>query len=642
MKKILASIMIVFLLVTCVCVAGAAEKDFKVDITGDSIVTKGETVTYEVSVKSISVSNGLNSATITVNYDTNFFDASSVEVADPSITNWNVSHIKSEGSVELSAYADMTKTYENVKNDGIIKFKITLKVRADAVEGSEKAIYVNPDINLTNGGYTDSNGVEYYENIDCAALDVKLQKQLPVPTGLSLADGTAKWDAVDNASSYILQLYKNGTKLGSETAVNATTYDFSSLITSGMGGAYTFTVKAESSSEAYTASNVSDPSDPYNYRGKLSSPKITVEVDKITGKVSYVITDSNPDEAVGSYIISIYKKGESEPLYEITGITEAGKGEIDKTLEGGKEYDFTVTAISSDNNPDTGNASSDESARATAKADSVTGITLGGSPLLSYIEGDTLNLSALVVTVKYASGEEVPVSLKDFEKYGITVSPKHGADLTLSMNGRKITVTLGSLTANEELVLVVESGECKHDGETEDEHKDATCGEDGYDKKVCKLCGVAVESEVIPATGNHQFSDWTWLFEPTQSIDGIRTHKCQICGKEENENVTYEDYLASQTTPGTSDTDPVITTPEQTEQTTEGQVNDPLGGLGNIGKIFLIALVVIFAIIVLFIVIAIWSESRGNRRRRSNRRAGSSGKRPPQNRGNNPQNRPRR
>jgi hypothetical protein len=212
------------------------------------------------------------------------------------------------------------------------------------------------------------------------------------------------------------------------------------------------------------------------------------------------------------------------------------------------------------------------------------------------------------------------------------------------MNGRKLVVTLGSMTAPEEYALVVESGECKHDGETEAEHKDATCGEDGYDKTVCKLCGVAIESTVIPATGNHQFNDWTWLFEPTQSIDGIRIHKCQICGREETENVTYEDYMASQTTPGTSDTDPVITTPDNSgagEITTETPINDPLGGLGNIGKIFLIILVIIFAVIVLFIVLAIWGESRGRRRRRSNKRAGSSAKRPPQNRGNG-QNRPGR
>ena len=460
MKKILASIMIVFLLVTCVCVAGAAEKDFKVDITGDSIVTKGETVTYEVSVKSISVSNGLNSATITVNYDTDFFDASSVEVADPAITNWNVSHIKSEGSVELSAYADMTKTYENVKNDGIIKFKITLKVRADAVEGSGKAIYVNPDINLTNGGYTDSNGVEYYENIDCAALDVKLQKKLPTPTGLSLTNGVATWDAVDNATGYAVQLYKNGTKLGSEIKTTATSHDFKSLIASNLGGAYTFTVKATSTNEAFTESAVSETSDPYNYRGKLATPSITVTINSITRELEYFITDSNPDEEVGSYVLRIYKKGSTEVLYEHTGITTAGKVHISQSLESGKEYGFTIIALPANNSPDVGNEASDESAPIYATADYISGISITKAPLLEYVEGETLNLSALVVTVTYSSGAETPVSLKDFEKYGISVTPANGADLTLSMNGRKLVVTLGSMTAPEEYAVVVESGEC--------------------------------------------------------------------------------------------------------------------------------------------------------------------------------------
>jgi hypothetical protein len=194
------------------------------------------------------------------------------------------------------------------------------------------------------------------------------------------------------------------------------------------------------------------------------------------------------------------------------------------------------------------------------------------------------------------------------------------------MDGRKIVVTLGTLTAAEEIAIVVESGECKHEGATTKEHLDPTCGEAGYDQTVCNLCGAPIIKTEIPATGNHEYSDWEWLFKPTESIDGMRYHKCNICGHDETQKMTYDEYQASLTTPPSDTT----TLPDETttpEETTEPDETDPapvggaLGNLGKIGKIFLYVLIAIFGIIVLFIVVAIWAESRRSRRRRSHKRA---------------------
>lgn len=54
---------------------------------------------------------------------------------------------------------------------------------------------------------------------------------------------------------------------------------------------------------------------------------------------------------------------------------------------------------------------------------------------------------------------------------------------------------------------------CAHE-HTEPQHKDATCTEDGYDRTVCKDCGMELSGTTIPATG-HSFKE------------GV----CTVCGK---------------------------------------------------------------------------------------------------------------
>lgn len=619
MKKLIAVLLISVLAVAAIAFNVSAAGDFSIDVTGKAVVNEGSTVEYVVTVNKVTYEGGLIGFDIEVSYDPEFFVLESVVGTAPE--TWNADFEDSEaGKVALYPAEKDGDGEKSISGDGkvsyTLKFKVLDEPKTDATEIKVVSASGNtPDFNSTENGIL-------------GKAEVVLQKKLSSPANLTFEGGVAKWDKVENAKDYSVQLYKDGKKIGGATTVAGTSKDFNDVVKKNLGGAYTFTVKANPKSEAFSVSDTVECEAPFNYRGSLSKPSIVVTSDRIRGNVNYVISDTNIDGVVGSYIIRIYEHGKEEHLYEIAGITEKGAGTVTKPLAGGSKYDFTLEAISADNNPDTGNASSGECDRVTIDYDTIIGIAVTQMPCLEYIEGDILDLSGMAVTVTFASGDEDPVTFKDFEKFGIITSMKHEADLTLSMDGRKIIVTLGNLTAAEEVAIVVESGECKHEGATTNEHLEPTCGEPGYDQTVCNLCGAPIIRTEIPATGKHEYSEWEWLFKPTETIDGMRYHKCGICGHDETEKMSYDEYMASQTTPPVTTTPEITTTPEvqitTPEETTGAVGGGSLGNLGRIGKIFLYILIAIFAIIVIFIIVAIWAESRRNRRRRSHRRANRS------------------
>ncbi len=629
MKKVLVavlSLMLVSLLFAFS--ASGAEPGFKVDISGATAVAAGDTVKYTVEVKDINIpssspddyASGLASLTVFVKYDTAFFDASSITVKMPELTNgkWEAFAKQTDGQIKIEVASEedgTTGKNPTVTDNGVLKFEISIKVKADAVEGSGKEIYIAEG---TEGG--DAN-LDIITNVTRSSLDVALVKKLAKPEGLSISssDYKAKWNAVENADSYVIQVYKDDEPLGKPLTATGTEYDLSMLIKNNFGGAYTFSVVAKSDSDLYKDSDAAT-SAPCNYRGKLLTPSIELTVDKIAGTVSYKITDKNLEDTVGTYIIKIYDKdgnpvGEDIPSSKLQGTI--------KDLEFGKKYNVTVTASSASlENTETGNYSSDESDKVSVTPDGIVGISVTKKPTLSYTEGETIDLSKMEITVDFAVASDAKIGKDKFEQYGITVTPKHGADAILSLNEKSITVTCGDLSAAEEMILEIKSGQCEH-ATTTPEHKDATCGEDGYDKVVCTICGVAVEDTPIPATGAHEYGDWSWLSTPTVNVDGVRQRTCKGCGNVENNQVTYAEYLAMQqgsttappdTTPGTTKpvTDPV--------ETTERRKSTAFGGVLDLGKIFLFALIAVLLVIVVFIVGAVYVESRRNRRRRSRSR----------------------
>ena len=57
----------------------------------------------------------------------------------------------------------------------------------------------------------------------------------------------------------------------------------------------------------------------------------------------------------------------------------------------------------------------------------------------------------------------------------------------------------------------------------------ASCGEAGSITYRCTICG-AEYTEVIPATGDHEYDDGVVVYEPTCGADGERVYTCVVCG----------------------------------------------------------------------------------------------------------------
>ncbi len=66
--------------------------------------------------------------------------------------------------------------------------------------------------------------------------------------------------------------------------------------------------------------------------------------------------------------------------------------------------------------------------------------------------------------------------------------------------------------------------------------EDATCGENGYKIRYCRICG-EYEDAVIPATGEHTFGEWEMWQYPTCTQEGINIRNCEICGETEEETI---------------------------------------------------------------------------------------------------------
>lgn len=129
---------------------------------------------------------------------------------------------------------------------------------------------------------------------------------------------------------------------------------------------------------------------------------------------------------------------------------------------------------------------------------------------------------------------------------------------------------------------------CKKEPGKEIEHKDATCGEDGYNKYQCDYekeaacpscnrtwtdelpalghlwredhrtgnCGVAgdiyyvcerdsshTKTEPVAPTGNHQFNAWHQTKAPTCMEEGEEKRECEVCGKHETHKLDKLDHV---------------------------------------------------------------------------------------------------
>ena len=624
-KKIALFICTLILAAAAVFAVSADDAKFTVELTGPEVVNTGKTVDYVLTVKGIKLTDGILGLDLTVNYDTEVFELADVKTTQPDGFSPEVNK-KTAGKVLLTVVELSSNKDNAVKKDGALKFTISLKVRDNASKTS--------DISLSNVECTDT---EFNPCTGTAnKLTVKIQKALAAPSPVSFDNGVAKWSAVANADSYSVQIYKDGKESGNPVSVKGTEYDFSKKLTS--GGSYCFTVVAVSDKPEYGDSEESAKSASYTVKGKLAAPKIVLSPDYENGGLKYQITDTNPDGSVAQYVIEIYSGTKNLADYEAAG--KAGNLPCDANIKAGNPYTAKVSAIAKNDKlySDSDESAASASAKAAAKIKNIAIKTL---PKLSYVDGEKLDLSALVVTVNYESGSE-DVKFADFEDFGLETSIANGKKLTISDTGKTIVVSFADKFTATTTALTVTTNECSHE-KTHMEQKAASCGEDGYERTVCDKCNAVIAEKIIPATGEHQYGDWEIKAEPTSELKGVKERVCSVCGHKQTEEIpaTGTSTSDSDENPGSTDGNGSgnnTTNPPTTDPATTTGGNKGTGKITDLGRIFLIVIIVIFSLLVLFLVGSVYLESRRNKARRARRNGNPNNRnRPGNGRGNNNQ-----
>ncbi|OLA54077.1 MAG: hypothetical protein BHW37_06875 [Firmicutes bacterium CAG:272_52_7] len=354
------------------------------------------------------------------------------------------------------------------------------------------------------------------------------------------------------------------------------------------------------------------------------------------GGLKYQITDTNPDGSVAQYVIEIYSGKNKLADYEAAG--KAGNLPCDTHIKAGTAYTAKVSAVAKNDKLYSDSDSSAASAAAKAAA-KIKNITIKTLPKLSYVDGEKLDLSALVVTVNYESGHE-DVKFADFEEFGLETSIANGKKLSVADTGKTIVISFADKFTATTTALTVTTNECTHE-KTHMEQKAPSCGENGWERTICDKCNAVIAEKVLPATGEHQYGDWEIKAEPTAELKGVKERICSVCGQKQTEEIPATGSSATDTgtNPGTTSgsgsgngsANPPTTDPEVTTGGNKGQ-----GKITDLGRAFLIILIVLFSLIVLFLVGSVYLESRRNKARRA-RRGGNpnSRNRPGDGRGNN-------
>ena len=637
MKKIALFICTLILAAAVAFAVSADDAKFTVELTGPEVVNAGKTVDYVLTVKGIKLTNGILGLDLAVNYDTEVFELADVKTTQPSSWETRVNK-KTAGTVVLTAYwtgadydPDLLKN-NVVKKDGALKFTISLKVKGNATKTSDISL---SNVECTTWELNDKGDVELNPRPGTAnRLTVKIRKALAAPSPVSFDNGVAKWSAVENADSYSVQIYKDGKESGSPVSAKGTEYDFSKKLTS--GGSYCFTVVAVSDKPEYGDSEESAKSASYTVKGKLAAPKVVLSPDYENGGLKYQITDTNPDGSVAQYVIEIYSGKNKLADYEAAG--KAGNLPCDTHIKAGTAYTAKVSAVAENDKLYSDSDSSAASAAAKAAA-KIKNIAIKTLPKLSYVDGEKLDLSALVVTVNYESGHE-DVKFADFEEFGLETSIANGKKLSVSDTGKTIVISFADKFTATTTALTVTTNECTHE-KTHMEQKAASCGEDGWERTICDKCNAVIAEKVLPATGEHQYGDWEIKAEPTAELKGVKERICSVCGQKQTEEIPATGSSATDpgTNPGTTtgngsgngSANPPTTDPAVTTGGNKGQ-----GKITDLGRAFLIILIVLFSLIVLFLVGSVYIESRRNKARRA-RRGGNpnSRNRPGDGRGNN-------
>lgn len=604
MKKLVSIILICLISLFTVISISGAETKYDVNITtigNTQAISVGQEVTVKVSCDNITAEKGLATADIDLKYDSSILKYLSSKSS--TVDGWTIEATeKTSNTINLFA-VDESLGDHNVTASGKIFFTVTFKVLETTANSTE---FLIANAESLDGNKSDVVGKK-------GSLTLNIKQTLPAPTNLVWDNGLAKWDAVDNADSYSIQIYKGNNEYKDPISTKATQYDFSNILTD--GGSYCFTVIAISNSPNYKDSTESSKSSPYAVRGTLVSPKITLVSNYKDGGLTYQITDTNPKGTVSQYIVELYEKGSNTALVQVpkTSLSENIKiGDQTWKIVSGKEYEVSVTAKSSDTEINNDSSPSIRSASALAVS-KIKSIAIKTQPKVEYFEGEKLDLSVMVITITFDDKTTKDVPFADFDKFDFTTSIENGKVLSLNDSRKQITVKFSSAIYATSSALTVSTNTCLHSTSHED-NASPTCGTNGYKKVVCDSCGMTLSETVIDATGEHQFGEWVVIYNPTAEVNGLKVRTCSVCNTTEQESipktgVTTNPDDSSSTTEVEATDEPI-----ETDAETDPIIEDD--GMNDLSRVFLIIVIVIFSLILIFIIGAVWLENRRSKARR--------------------------
>lgn len=633
MKRWIAVITVSLLLLTAVFTVAAETEAYTVDLTGDTVISEGSTVTYLVTVQNIRTDIRLIGVELELTYDTEVFDFVSGKYKGEAPDQWDLPDAteRTEGTVAINAANDSAQN--GIGSNDALVYALTFTVKSTEKTGGDIRVSY-----AMAGAYVDG-GLAQYEG-KLSALTATVRRPLPVPTALSWDNGKATWEAMENVKEFRVVLFHKeyGSQSASEIKIveaagNATSYDFSADMTE--SGNYSFRVLAMPAADAPYSESESAMSPDCPIVAKLKVPQIKISCDLEKGGFKYQITDTNAASTVEQYILTVYKEGTDEVVKTVEATALAGHIPCDGTeLKLDMICVVTVSAVPVNENYYLPSDASEES-NAVKVQPQLTSMTVTTQPTLSYKEEQALDLTAVVIELVFADGTTKPVPFADFAENYLTVDMAEGTVLSLDDNGKKITVSYGSRTVKTD-ALTVESNACKHP-ETHTERTEPTCGKAGAEKTVCNSCSAVIQNTVLPATGEHTYGEWVITQNPTDVFKGERVQICEVC-----------EHKVTEVIPVITVTDPITTEPPQTDPSettdlpgdqttapsteTEPTTTEPVGSsLNDLSKIFLGVVVAIFVVIILFLVIGFWFESSRSKRRRSRARArrNAGNRRPP-------------
>ena len=189
----------------------------------------------------------------------------------------------------------------------------------------------------------------------------------------------------------------------------------------------------------------------------------------------------------------------------------------------------------------------------TVKPDTMTGISITHEPNMSYNSGDKLNLTGLVVSAQYASGDTVELGSGVY-----ATDPAKNTELTVAEhNGKHITVTVGSFTAETIGTLTVnpadisgasieDVGPFEYDNGNEIKPTPAiTLGEktleNGVDYDLSYESNINVGTATLTATGKGEYQGTvSTTFQITKAKGSL---KLKVNNEESTVEITYGDSI---------------------------------------------------------------------------------------------------